>query len=578
MNLGDKKIKKENKYTLNLKRFVGLSFFVLLIALFNLQVVRGDYFLRRARNNYMRAVLLPSLRGSIYDRNGTPLAEDKAAFNIAVIPYQVSKDRDFLFEEIAQYLELDKRVLHLNYRRNLKFFFSPTNIVTDIDKQVALELKRRYPESVLINPTPKRNYPLGLEFAHLLGYVKKASFLQDYSKKYGYTPRERIGVYGLEQYYDSYLKGQDGGDLLEVDARGNAVGFLGRKKPTRGKDIYLTIDNQIQKIARESLARKKGTIIFFDSNSGEVLAMYSSPSFDPNSFIEGRGVGKIYADRDSPLINRATQSTYPLGSVIKPIIALAGLEEEEIDSKTTFDCKGVFSLGRSDFRCSRIHGLQDLTAALGNSCNVYFYQLGLRLGVEKISRWAKKFGLDSKTKIDLPYQRQGVIPNPEWKRERFNQSWYAGDTVNLSIGQGYTQVTPLAIALAINAIAIEGYLVEPTLLKRIEDRQARPISKKNIKVDKANIAAVKEGMRYAVTQGTGTARALGNLGLDLAGKTGTAQTSKDPHGWFIGFFPYQKPQYTIAVFLENGGSGSEAVRTAHHFLSEIKKQNLLQLK
>lgn len=568
----------KNNSSDKLKKIIFTSFLVVLAALFNHQIIKGEYFLRRARNNYVRALPLPSLRGFIFDRKGEILAKDRASYNIAVVPHQIQAKKNSLFNRLSQKTGINKTKILRNYQRNLRFYFTPADIITDIDKRQALELKMNFPENILINTSPQRHYPQGPEFSHILGYISRASALPEHFRKYGYTPLERVGVYGLEQYYDSYLRGQDGGDLLEVDARGNAVGFLGRRKPVRGNDIHLTIDSQIQKIAAKLMEAKRGVIVLMDSNSGEIIAMYSSPSFDPNLFITGKGLSRLYQDPYSPLINRNIQSSYPIGSVMKPFLAAAGLSEGKIDRQTTFECRGAIHLGRARFRCSRAHGSQDIFEALANSCNVYFYNLGLLVGPENISNWAKKFGLNALTNVDLPHEKMGVVPSPQWKREKFNQNWYAGDTVNLSIGQGYIQITPLAVTLAVNSIANGGYLVEPSLLKKIEDYQTPPAPRKNIGISQANLKIVQEGLRQAVSLDTGTARLLRNIDLEIAGKTGTAQTAQEPHAWFVGYFPYQKPQYTVTVFLENGESSFEAVAVAREFLTQIEKSDLLEIK
>jgi penicillin-binding protein 2 len=568
----------DNKYLAKLlKRIVLISFIVLLAVLFNYQAINGSYYLKRAENNYVRAIPLYSLRGSIFDRNGTALARDQASFNLAVFPYQIKNKKNLLFEKLAKELGISEKTIHKNYKKNISGYFSPTNIVFDVSKEIALALKEKHPKSLLVNPAPQRKYLMPLSFAHILGYVKKASSLQSQFKEYGYKPLERIGIYGIEQYYDSYLQGQDGGDLVEVDVSGNVVGFLGRKKPISGNDVFLTIDSKIQEIAKNSLAKKRGSIILISSDSGKIIALYSSPSFDPNLFIKGSNLTSLYNNQFSPLFNRTIQGTFPIGSLIKPLLAIAGLEKDIIKPETTFDCKGRLTLGNNIFRCSGFHGIQNLEQALSHSCNIYFYNLGLILGPKTISRWLKMFGLDSKTFIDIPYEKKGFIPTPKWKKEKFKQSWYSGDTLNLSIGQGYLHTTPLAITIAINAIANGGYLVEPTLLKKIGEEKAVYHFKESINVGRKNLNIVKNGLCKTVSKNSGTARMLKNLSLGICGKTGTAQTSGKPHGWFVGFFPSQKPKYTVSVFLEKGGSSHQALRVLYDFLNNLKQNNLIEV-
>jgi penicillin-binding protein 2 len=312
------------------------------------------------------------------------------------------------------------------------------------------------------------------------------------------------------------------------------------------------------------------------SKKGEILVLVSSPSFNPNYFIQGsKKVKRILKSKFSPMINRAIQLRYALGSTFKPIVAIAGLEEKIINSSTTFFCSGEMKLGERLFRCWDIHQEEDVLDALAHSCNIYFYHLGLKLGVERIIKWAKKFGLDSFTEIDLPYEKKGFIPHPSWKRRKLRQHWYKGDTLNLSIGQGFIEITPLEILLAINVFANGGYLIRPYLLKKIEDLESEISSKSFIGISKKNLEIVKKGLIYVVQKQDGTAHILKRLNLKIAGKTGTAQTQGKPHGWFVGFFPYDNPKYTFCVFLENAGSSFEALKVGYYFLKRLKEEGLI---
>lgn len=559
----------------SLKKIYLGGFFLLCISLFYYQIIQGDYYYQRAKNNYVRVIPLRAIRGTIFDRNGVSLAYDKATFNISVIPYQIKHKKDFLFKQISEFLDYNLALIYKNYNKNLQNFFSPVDIITAIDKEAALELKGEFGPAIIINVQPQRYYIYPYQFAHLLGYVKEATAFYESLKKYGYTPLERVGFKGIEQYYDAYLKGKDGGELIEIDVQGRVVGFLGTQLTKKGKDIFLTVDSRIQKIATQVLGEKKGVIILMNSENGEIIALYSSPSFDPNYFVSGKDVDKFLNNQTNPLLNRAVQAVYPIGSLFKPLIGVGALEEKKATPSTTFKCNAEFKLGIASFSCWNAHGEQNLYEALIHSCNIYFYNLGLILGPDSLSKWAKKFGLDSVTGIDLPYEKKGFIPDPRWKKKALKKDWFAGDTVNFSIGQGFLETTPLEILIAINVFASGGYLVTPHILQKVEATKSGLLARTYLGISDKNLEIIKKSLRGVVSEETGTAHILERLGLELSGKTGTAQTKTKPHGWFVGFFPYKKPLYTICVFLENGGSSYEAVKVTYNFLKKLKEEHLL---
>jgi len=551
---------------------------LLISVLFFYQIINGEYYSLRAKNNYVRVIPLRAIRGSIFDRNGAFLAYDKATFNISVIPYQIRNKKDRLFKELSEFLKYDRHLIYKNYNKNLKSFFSPVDIIIDISKISALRLEEKFKDSLLINPQPKRYYPYPYQFAHVLGYVKEVASFYEKLKKYGYTPLERAGFSGVEQYYDAYLKGEDGGDLIEVNAKGRIAGFLGKRIPQKGKDIYLAIDRRIQEIASESINKRRGVIILMDSDSGEIISLYSSPSFDSNCFIEGKNVSRFFNDvRNSPLLNRATQARYPIGSIFKPLSGVAALEEKKITQHTAFTCKGKLDLGSIQFRCGDIHGSEKLRDALAHSCNVYFYNLGLILGPKTMAKYAMRFGMNSLTGIDLPYEKKGVVPTPAWKKKALRKNWFSGDTLNLSIGQGYLSTTPLEVIAAINIFANGGYLVTPRILKEIDGTALNLTTKVHLGIKDGNLKIIKKGLRDVVAKKSGTAHMLEGLNLEIAGKTGTAQTKGNSHAWFAGFFPYDQPKYTILSFIENGGSSLEAVKVMYTFLQKIMAESLLQI-
>jgi len=559
---------------LTLRVIVG-GFLIIVFGLFYFQIIRGDYYLKRAKSNYVKIINFPSIRGSIFDRRGILIARDKPIFNIAVIPYQIKGKRKSLFEKLAEVAGVDKKIITINYQKNFQNIFSPVEVLTNVDKLKALKIKEVFEDNVLIRITPQRYYPFSYLYSHVLGYVKKAEVIYQDIKKYGYSPSQRVGVRGVERFYDQFLRGEDGVELIEVDSRGEVMGFLGKRSKKKGNDIYLTLDTRFQEIAYQSLGNFKGVIIVMDPHTGEIFSLVSKPSFDPNSFIEGKDVEYILKDKRKPLINRAIQARYPPGSIFKPVVAVAGLEEKVINPHTTFFCSGKFTLADTEFSCWSRHGQEDLYDALAHSCNIYFYNLGLRLKVERIAKWAKIFGLDKKTRIDLPFENKGLVPTRIWKRKVKKRGWYAGDTVNLSIGQGYIEITPIEVAVFISAFANQGYLVWPHLLKKIKESPFIPKRKLSLGLSKESIEVVREGLRQAVAREDGTAHLLSLLGLDIAGKTGTAQTRGKAHGWFAGFFPYQNPKYSVCVFLENGGSSYQAVKVTYQLLKKLKEENLI---
>ncbi|MBN3041248.1 MAG: penicillin-binding protein 2 [Candidatus Omnitrophica bacterium] len=562
-------------YTNILNYIYITGFLILATTLFYFQVIKGDYFSNRAQKNYVRPMLIRAIRGSIFDRNGKTLAYDKAVFNISVIPRQIYKEKESLFKEISIFSNYDKKNIERNYKKNFENLYTPVDIITDIDKSLALKLKERFGDNIIVNPQPQRYYPYSYSSSHLLGYVKEARIFYDQLKQYGYNPLERVGFLGIEQFYDAYLRGEDGGDLLEVDAKGREVGFLGKRLPKKGKDLYLTIDADIQESAQKTFEDKTGVLILMACADGEIISLYSSPSYNPNNFITGGKTSVFLNDPKSPLLNRSIQSAYPPGSTFKPVLAIAGLEEKKITPYTPFFCNGEYTLGNARFRCLKSHHQQNLYQAIAHSCNVYFYHLALLLGPRSISKWSIRLGLDSYTNIDLPHEKKGFIPTLSWKKKFLKQNWYAGDTLNLSIGQGYMQTTPLGLARAINCIATGGVMVTPHLLKRADDLSPWIDTSKTLDIDKKNSNTIALAMRETVSSDSGTAHMLEDLNLGLAGKTGTAQTGKESHGWFIGFFPFEKPKYLICVVLEHGGSSHNAVILTHKFLEDIKQQGLL---
>jgi penicillin-binding protein 2 len=552
-------------------RTIVLGFLGLAATLFSFQVKEGAAYLDKARNNYLKIVPVPALRGNVFDRNRVELATDKPVFNIAITPYQIRKEKDQLFDDLVSFLGQDKKNLETLYRKNFRNVFSPVDILVNISKETALKVKEKFKDKVSVRVLPQRDYNFSQEFAHVLGYVKESKVVPQGVKEYGYSPYQRGGVGGIEQYYDSYLKGEDGSDLIEVNSKGEMVGFLGKKNRVRGRDLHLTLDADMQKVAYESLLGWQGSLVLMDPNSGEIYALVSRPSFSSNDLMTGKNTSQILNNKSRPLINRAIQSRYPPGSIFKVIMAMGGLEEGVINSKTSVNCIGHFNLGQARFGCNGVHGWESVTEALMHSCNVYFYELGLKLKVEKIAKWARKFGLNKKTFVDLPYDKAGLVPDRSWKRKVKRQNWYGGDSMNFSIGQGFLEITPLKAAAFISVFANGGYNVYPYVADSVDDNSIPHRAKEPLGLSVNNLGLVRQGLRQTVAHREGTAYLLKSLKLGMAGKTGTSQTSRKSHGWFVGFFPYHNPKYTICVFLEHGDSSHNALEVARIFLSKLQE-------
>lgn len=559
-----------------IKRIIITGFLVLVAALFYSQIIKGSYYLNKARNNYIKIVPLYAMRGSFYDRNGVCIARDRPTFNVAVIPYQIRTEKDLLFAELADFLKTGEKPFHALYKKNFLNVFSPVDIVVDLKKEDALKVKDKFKDRVVIRALPRRSYPYPYEFSHILGYVKAEQMSYKDIKEYGYSPFERVGKSGLELFYNTYLKGEDGADLVEVDSRGRVVGYLGTKDTVKGRDLTLTIDSRMQKAAYEAMGDWKGAFICLDPFSGEVLAFVSQPSFDLNAFVSGKGVGSFLLDQQKPLLNRGIQARYPPGSVFKAMMALAGLEEGVAIPSTTFNCTGAVRIGGGTFRCLHVHGALNMYQAIARSCNVYFYNLGLKLKENLIAKWSKRFHLDRLSGIDLPYEKEGLVPDRNWKKRLYKTDWFAGDTANFSIGQGYLEITPLRAALLMAAFANGGEIVHPYLASSLEGDLIPHLGPEPVKISGENLEVVRTGMRQAVSSEHGTARLLQHLRLDIAGKTGTAQNSRGKnHGWFAGFFPYGRPSCAFCVFLENAGSSYEAVKVMDDFIARLKEDGVL---
>lgn len=516
-----------------------------------------------SQKNHIRLVPLEGLRGTIYDRNGLALVDNRLSFDVIVFPQEID-DEDETFSRVAKVIGVPKQNLAAIMKTEYQAPFSPITIARDIDREKAFmleEMKQDIP-GVFVQPKSLRWYIYGEKAAHSIGYlslINKEEF--ERLRDYGYSFRDLVGRAGAERVYDRYLKGQSGGMQLEVDATGRLVKTLGTKTPQKGEDITLTIDAKLQSYVSEVLAGKKGAIVVMNPHNGEILAISSSPSYDPNIFIDpnkNEVAAELLKSASHPMINRAIVGQYPPGSTFKIIVALAGLQTQKITENTTFNCGGKFHLGNIEFECWKEggHGPQNLYEALIHSCNVYFYNLGRKLGPEVLAEYAQKFGLGKQTGIDLVGEGKGFVPTAWWKRTAKGENWYEGETVNYSIGQGYLSVTPLQMAEAISIFATEANAPRPHLIKKIGGVQIAEPKPKTINIPKDALKIMKDAMRQVVESDTGTGQRARVEGVKIAAKTGTAQDPQgEPHAWFVGYAPADNPKIAFAVLVEHGGKG-----------------------
>ena len=561
---------------------IGL-FLVIAVDLFYVQVIRGRYFYFLSKNNRVRIVPLEGWRGKIKDRNGVILGDSRIAYNVMVAPKDI-REHDELFAYISKVLQIDPDTLKKRYNKLKYAAFAPVVLAEDVDRDKAIileENKYRFPH-LIMQEGYKRSYPLGKNSAHVLGYVGKASRARkEQSKEYGYSPQSVIGYSGVEEFYDAYLKGVEGGLQIEVNSRGQQVRLLSLKDPTKGQDITLTINSAVQEVAMEALGDLTGVIIVMDRDNGEVLGMTSAPGYDPNVFTDpdmNKQLSRLFSEPAAPLLNRAVKGLYPPGSVLKVPIAAAALDSKKVTAHTTFVCHGYYELGGRKFGCTHTHGPQNLFQSLAHSCNVYYYHLGKLMGVDTIHKYLQLFGFGQLTYIDLPYEEQGNLPSRRQRYLRTKRQWYAGDTLNFSIGQGDTLVTPLQLVKMMATVANGGTEVQPHVIKLIGGKPVEQYNmKRAIAVDPLALEEVQKGMRAAVIDYAGTARVLNVDGMYIAGKTGTAQSSgeKEDHAWFVGYVKDAKKNIAFCVFLEHGGSSQNACIVAKGLLLGMREKEIL---
>lgn len=559
-----------------------LMFGVLIAGLINLDLFQGAKFRRLSDSNCIRLIAQSGARGNILDRNGNIIVDSKISYDVLILPQELSRI-DRILEGVSRKSGIELNELKTAFRKNYFSSSIPVTVASNIDLKKAIQLGEYKLEepSIIIQPRPLRHYPYGALASHVIGYVNeidrwRLTKLEDY----GYKTKDIVGFGGVEEKYDYYLRQEEGGLSVEVNHRGKFMRVLGFEPPRNGKDIQLTLDLQIQKIAEDSLSGRKGSIVLMDPQSGEVLALANYPNFNPAVFVNKRTrlIAGLFNNPDSPLINRAISSSYPPASVFKVAVASAGLELKKINLSSGFLCRGYTMVGARKFSCWDVHGGQDIISAIAHSCDIFFYKTGLLAGAQNIHDYALKLGLGRSLGFELPYETGGFIPSPLWRKMDKFRKWFDGDTANLSIGQGDCLVTPLQAANMMAVFANGGYLPSPYIIKAVDalDLSAKKKKMSRVAFRKSTFEIICRGLRAVVSDPRGTGNVLSGLGVSVAGKTGTAQVSRGAtHAWFVGFFPYDKPKYVICVLLENGGPGHAATVVARQVIEAMIKQGLI---
>ncbi len=559
-------------------------FLFLIAGLFYLQIIKGSFYQNLSAKNRIRLIPIESPRGRIFDRNGTLLVDNRISFDLSVIPLEL-KDRKTLFHSLANTLGIKREALERSYKNNYLTPFKPVTIAADIDRRdaIMLEEERLDLPGAIIETSPRRRYLYKNSLSHVLGYLGRIN-QQELTKlkDYGYSRTDLIGKAGIERFYDNYLRGRHGGMQLEVNNRGYQVGILGIREPSKAKDLHLTIDIKLQNFIEEIFKDARAAACVMDVSSGEILSLVSTPSFDPNGFVEfgnDKELRSLLTRDDYPMLNRVLHCTYPPGSVFKIITAQVALEKEKITPETEFSCAGSYSLGRKTFKCWKKagHGTQSIREAIKNSCNVFFYQTGRLLNADDIANFAARYGFGEPTGVDVENEASGLVPNKMWKLLKRKEPWYKGETLNYAIGQGYLLVTPMQIVRMTAAVANGGSLVAPYIVKRIADVHMHQTKASSVKISKETLSIVNDGLIKVVNDPRGTGRYAAVEGLMVAGKTGTAETSQEKtHAWFTGFAPAKDPKVALVVFLEYGGKGGlGASKTAGRIFSLLKEEGYL---
>ncbi len=596
--LMDEDLRRKTKY---LFAFVFVLLGILVLRLFTMQIIHGSYYEELSRNNRIRIVSTPPPRGKILDRNGVVLADNRPAFNVMVLPEDISSPSDTA-KRLSPLLDKPAAEIEESILKGKGKPYDPLVVARDITfEQVAkVEMEIFNLPGVSIETIPEREYLFGELSCHVLGFIGEVSKRGLEQDEEGiYAPGDMVGKSGIELVMEDTLRGVKGKRVFEVDALGRRVRVLDERDAVEGSDVVLTLDHHLQEIALQALGARAGAVVAMRPDTGEVLAMESTPGFDPALFAGTMTTEQwkgIMDDPMHPLENRALRGAYPPGSVFKIVVALAGFHAGILNPDATVHCPGQYFLGRVRFGCWKPegHGNVALVEAITKSCDVYFYTLGRALGIDAMAETGFRLGLGRRTGIILKDESPGLMPTRKWKRERLKQPWHPGEHVIAAIGQGYTLVTPLQVAKAMSAVVNGGRLYTPRIIAT-----EKSVLERDLNIPRRQVEIIKEGLKGVVEDAHGTAHSIWDRDISMGGKTGTAQVargivSKKPdesdipyklrdHAWFFGFSPVEKPEIVVVALLEHGGHGGAVcgpivrdVIKGYYLLKETPREPLRQ--
>jgi penicillin-binding protein 2 len=574
------------------RRFIVLSllaalvFGVLLLRLWYLQLVKDEHYRTLSDRNRTRYIHVDAPRGTLYDRHGTMLVDSRPSFTVSVLRQDVT-DRQALFARLSELLAIDPLQLEARWKAGQTLpGYQPLPLLEDIDRST-MEIVQEHGHTlpgVFVEGKPLRDYPYGPVAAHLLGYLGEITPEELRRKEFvGYRSGSLVGKTGLERLFEEQLRGKDGFRLIEVNVRGRELRQVTTQKSEPGQRLVLTLDARVQEAAEQAIGERAGAAVALDVRNGEVLALVSRPAYDPARFARGITAAEwreLVENPRHPMQNRALRGQYPPGSTYKIAVALAALEAGVAAPETSVNCSGAIHLGSHEFRCwnKKGHGAVDLHRALKESCDVWFYRVGLQLGIDRIAAMSHKLGLGQPTGFPFGNERSGLIPDRAWKKKRFGTGWYDGETVISSIGQGYVLTTPLQLAAMTMAVANGGTVWKPQVVKHVQSLQGdlvwtpRPEKLSEVKLAPAHLRAVQQALEAVVNEPGGTALRSRLPEVRYAGKTGTSQVigrkggkqvvstayEHQDHALFVAYAPAANPEIAVAVVVEHGGGGGSA--------------------